>query len=310
MSETAESGHLSPKSTFKGYLNIENFKHTAKQYTGARDSMASSAAKKRKADAFLDADEEKTDSISRASSKRNPSTTKKPKPRASSGYEPPSTFAHLPANPLQDALGPNSLVLFCGLNPGIKTAETGHAYSHPTNRFWETMHTSGVLPIRCTPQEDGTLPARFQLSLTNIVERPSRNGAQLSNAEKDAGVPVLENKVRRWRPEVVCLVGKGIWESVWRVHHGGQPIGRAFHEAFEYGWQDESENIGVGEVGEDEKVEGVVYTAGWKGARVFVASSTSGLAATLPPAEKARIWGELGDWVKKRRAENEDKAVH
>lgn len=168
------------------------------------------------------------------------------------------------------------------------------------------MYSSGVLPVPCTAQEDRTLPARFRLGLTNIVERPSRNGAQLSKAEMDAGVPVLDGKVRRWRPEVVCLVGKSIWESVWRVHHGGKVVGKAFNEAFEYGWQDESENMGVGELGDGEKEEGVAYDGAWKGARVFVASSTSGLAATLKPVEKERIWRELGVWVERRRAEAED----
>jgi G:T/U-mismatch repair DNA glycosylase len=41
----------------------------------------------------------------------------------------------------------------------------------------------------------------------------------------------------------------------------------------------------------------------WKGARVFVASSTSGLAATLSLEEKERIWRELGEWVENRREE-------
>lgn len=63
--------------------------------------------------------------------KQKPSTAKKPKPSPESGYAAPSTFAHLGADPL---LGPNPLVLFYGLNPGIKTAKT---YSNPTNRFWK-----------------------------------------------------------------------------------------------------------------------------------------------------------------------------
>lgn len=225
--------------------------------------------------------------------------------RSKSGYAPPSTFAHL--SPLPDAMAPNLFVLFCGLNPGIQTAISGHAYSSHTNRFWKIMHSSGVLPVPCVPEEDSTLPGRFRLGLTNIVERPSRNGAQLSKAEMDAGVPVLEEKVRRWRPEVVCLVGKSIWESVWRVHHGGKAVGKAFHQAFEYGWQDESENIGTGDV--PEKEDGVVYVDDWKGARVFVASSTSGLAATLSPAEKERIWRELGVWVEARRAQAQAEAA-
>jgi TDG/mug DNA glycosylase family protein len=50
-------------------------------------------------------------------------------------------------------------------------------------------------------------------------------------------------------------------------------------------------------------LDGVEYVEGWEGARIFVASSTSGLAATLKPKEKEDIWRELGSWAEKRRAE-------
>ncbi|KAG5988690.1 hypothetical protein E4U43_004663 [Claviceps pusilla] len=220
---------------------------------------------------------------------RNPKKPKRaPRPRASTGYAPPAQYAHLPLLP--DALGPNLLVLFIGLNPGISTALTGHAYAHPSNLFWKLLHSSGITPRRCHPHEDASMPALYALGLTNIVSRPTRNGSQLSRTEMDRGVAILEDKTRRWRPECVCVVGKGIWESIWRVRHGGKAVGPGFR----YGWQDEAENMGV--------VQG---EGGWAGARVFVASSTSGLAATLLPAEKESIWAELGSWVKMRRAERE-----
>ncbi|KAK1767076.1 hydrolase-like protein [Phialemonium atrogriseum] len=220
--------------------------------------------------------------------------------RGKSGYAPPSTYAHL--SQLPDAMAPNMLVLFVGLNPGIETARQQHAYAHPSNLFWKLLASSGVTPRLCAASEDRSMPRLYGLGLTNIVSRPSRNGAELSKAEMDAGVCVLEEKARRWRPEVVCVVGKGIWESVWRVRHG-RPIGKA---DFKYGWQDEAENMGVvGEAGQkdEEKEDGVEYRDDWKGARVFVATSTSGLAATLRPAEKEVIWRELGEWVETRRKE-------
>lgn len=109
----------------------------------------------------------------------------------------------------------------------------------------------------------------------------------LSKAEMDAGVPVLEAKVAAQRPQAVCLVGKGIWEAVWRVRHG-----RAIRkEEFRYGWQDEGENMGC--------IDG----CDWVGAPVFVATTTSGLAAGMSIAEKEAVWAELGAWVVKRRTE-------
>ncbi|KAK2003914.1 DNA glycosylase [Colletotrichum falcatum] len=226
-----------------------------------------------------------------------PAGSAKPKRRRrAAGYAPPSTYAHLP--PLTDILTPGLLVLFVGLNPGLRTAALGHAYAHPSNLFWKLLYSSGITPRLCAPTEDRDLPRLYGLGNTNIVSRPSRNGAELSKAEMDEGVDVLEGKVRGCRPEVVCIVGKGIWESIWRVRRG-RGIRK---EEFRYGWQDEGENMGVVAA-----ANGASPTA-WAGARVFVATSTSGLAATLRPAEKERIWRELGEWCEKRRAERDAEA--
>jgi TDG/mug DNA glycosylase family protein len=202
-------------------------------------------------------------------------------------------------------MAPNLLVLLVGLNPGIQTARQQHAYAHPSNLFWKLLFSSGLTDRLVPASEDRSLPEMYSLGLTNIVSRPSRNGAELSKAEMDAGVALLEEKARRWRPEVTCVVGKSIWESIWRVRHG-----RAIRkEEFRYGWQDDEENMGkVGDEGQpdEEREEGVDYGDGngsWKGSRVFVACSTSGLAATLRPPEKEAIWRELGVWVERRREE-------
>ncbi|KAF3021476.1 hypothetical protein E8E14_010362 [Neopestalotiopsis sp. 37M] len=227
--------------------------------------------------------------------KRSSSSSSSSRRRPNSGYAPPSTYAHLPLLP--DVLDRNLLILFVGLNPGVQTARSGHAYAHPSNLFWKLLFSSGITPVPCRADEDRTLPARFALGNTNIVARPSRNGAELSKAEMDEGVAVLEDKIREWRPEVVCIVGKSIWESIWRVRKG-----KAITKAeFRYGWQDEAEDMGVPEQLNQTDAETTDFT----GARVFVATSTSGLAASLRPEEKERIWKELGDWCKARRIERQ-----
>jgi mismatch-specific thymine-DNA glycosylase len=120
---------------------------------------------------------------------------------------------------------------------------------------------------------------------TNIVSRPSKDAAELSKEEMTEGTRELERKFVEYRPEAVCIVGKGIWEAIWRFKYGRN----IRKEEFRYGWQDEEHNMGK------EK--------GWEGSRVFVATSTSGLAASLKPAEKEAIWRPFGEWVQKRREE-------
>ena len=186
---------------------------------------------------------------------------------------------------LRDTIPPNLILLLVGVNPGIMTGVTGYAYAHPSNLFWKLLYSSGITSVRHIPADTYKLPALYSVGNTNIVERPTRDASMLSRAEMDAGVPVLEAKVAAQRPEVVCLVGKSIWEAVWRVRHG-RGIRK---EEFRYGWQAETENMGRGD--------------GWAGAPVFVATTTSGLAAGMKPAEKEAVWAELGSWVVKRRQE-------
>lgn len=191
-------------------------------------------------------------------------------------------YAHLPL--LSDVLAPDLLVMFIGLNPGVTTAESGHAYAHPSNLFWKLLYSSGITGRRCAPDEDVNMPELYRLGFTNIVSRPTKDQSELTKAEMVEGAPALEEKAKRWRPEACCLVGKGIWEAVFKSRHGRYPSKADFH----YGWQSEDENMG--------------RCADWAGARLFVAASTSGASASLRPPEKEAIWRPLGEFVESRRA--------
>ncbi|OJD35767.1 mismatch-specific thymine-dna glycosylate [Diplodia corticola] len=214
------------------------------------------------------------------------------KRRVSSKYAPPSHYAHL--KPLTDILEPHLICVFVGFNPGVRTATAGHAYAHPSNLFWKLLHSSGLTDRLCRPEEDVDLPRLYSMGNTNLVSRPSKNEAELSKQEQAAGTPILEAKIREYEPEAVCIVGKGIWESIWRWRYGRNPS----KAEFKYGWQDERENIGRPKPGSvaDDKGADV-----WQGARVYVATATSGLAASTTPAEKEAIWRPFGQWVKERR---------
>ena len=219
------------------------------------------------------------------------------KKRKASSYADPSKYAHL--SPLTDILETNLICVFVGTNPGVRTAVAGHAYAHPSNHFWKLLHASGLTERRLKPEEDVTLPALYCMGNTNIVERPSKDAAELSKDETAAGTANLDAKFLKYKPEAVCIVGKGIWEAILRYRKlQGMPIPKA--SEFKYGWQDEKYNMGKGE-GEDELVDNGENA--WKGARVFVTTSTSGLAANTTPAEKEAIWKPFGEWVQKRRLE-------
>jgi mismatch-specific thymine-DNA glycosylase len=223
-----------------------------------------------------------------------PRSAKKQKKRASSKYADPAKYAHL--SPLVDILERDLICVFVGTNPGVQTATAGHAYAHPSNHFWKLLHASGLTDRRLKPEEDRSLPALYCMGNTNIVDRPSKDAAELSKEEMAAGTANLDAKFLEYKPEAVCIVGKGIWESIWRYRFG-KNMAKA---EFKYGWQDEKHNMGKRSNGEEELGwDGEV----WKGAKVFVTTSTSGLAASLKPAEKEAIWKPFGEWVQKRRFE-------
>lgn len=236
-------------------------------------------------------------------------TTTSPEPREKkrrkpSKYAHPSQYAHL--KPLVDILEPNLICVFVGTNPGIGTAIAGHAYAHPSNLFWKLLHTSGLTDRRLRPEEDRTLPARYAMGNTNIVARPSKDAAELSKEELAAGTLPLDEKLFTYQPEAVCIVGKGIWEAIWRYRYGTSMK----KGEFTYGWQDERHNMGKypypnpAGVAADKAAHGEARNGGaWQGARVYVATSTSGLAASLKPAEKEEIWRPFGQWVQQRRKE-------
>ncbi|CAL1708129.1 unnamed protein product [Somion occarium] len=131
---------------------------------------------------------------------------KKPK----RGFAPPEQYAHL--NFLQDYLKENLDVMFCGVNPGCMSAKVGHHFANPTNHFWRCLHRSELTDRLLPAAEDFTLPQAYNLGLTNLVDRPSAEQAELSKQDMIFGVPVLLSKIARFRPRIITFVGKGIWE--------------------------------------------------------------------------------------------------
>ena len=67
----------------------------------------------------------------------------------------------------------------------------------------------------------------MHLLQTNLVERPSAQAAEIPTAEFAAGAPALLRKIARYRPRVVCFVGKGIWDTFVRAAAPPDPSPRS-----------------------------------------------------------------------------------
>ena len=101
---------------------------------------------------------------------------------------------------------PSLRVLFCGINPGLVSAATGHHFGRPGNRFWPVLHGAGFTPRLLRPAEQGELPA-LGVGITNMVARATARADELSVDELLAGGARLRELVAHVRPAWLAVVG-------------------------------------------------------------------------------------------------------
>jgi TDG/mug DNA glycosylase family protein len=121
--------------------------------------------------------------------------------------------------PLRDRVRPPVRVLFVGINPGIRSAEIGHHFAGPSNRFWKLLYESRLVSEPIGTEEDHRLP-EWGFGITNLVPRPTPGIDTLQPVEYIAGALALRKKIRRWKPEVVALVGVTLFRTVFAIKAG------------------------------------------------------------------------------------------
>ena len=96
--------------------------------------------------------------------------------------------------------------MFCGINPGLVSAETGHHFARPGNRFWPALQLAGFTPRQFRPDEQREL-LDLGLGITNVVDKPSARADELTKADLVAGGENLVKKVLRFQPHWLAVVG-------------------------------------------------------------------------------------------------------
>jgi TDG/mug DNA glycosylase family protein len=107
---------------------------------------------------------------------------------------------------IPDVVAPGLRVLFSGINPGLYSAWTGHHFARPGNRFWPALHRSGFTPRLLLPAEQDEL-LTLGLGITNVVARATARADELTVAELREGGEILRDKVRRFGPAWLAVVG-------------------------------------------------------------------------------------------------------
>lgn len=114
---------------------------------------------------------------------------------------------------LRDRIAPGVRVLFVGINPGVRSAVTGHHFAGYSNRFWKLLYEAGLVPRPVTSIDDVLMP-KWGYGVTNLIARPSPGIDDLRPAEYTAGWLALERKIRRYRPRIVAFVGVTLYRAL------------------------------------------------------------------------------------------------
>lgn len=115
-------------------------------------------------------------------------------------------------------------MLFVGINPGVRSALTGHHFAGFSNRFWKLLYDSRLVPEPLTCLDDERLP-EWGYGITNVVPRATPGIDMLTRDEYVAGSARLRRKIRRCQPAVVALVGVTVFRALFPDRKGTVTLG-------------------------------------------------------------------------------------
>lgn len=165
---------------------------------------------------------------------------------------------------LPDLLRDDLKLVFVGTAAGQRSADVGHYYAHPGNRFWRTIHETGITPRRYLPQEFRSL-LDLRIGFTDMCK--SGAGMDHTALKFPIDVPAFHKKMQQYRPKTIAFTSKKAASLFYgrptkTIAFGRQPLDPDFPQSFP---------------------------------DVFVLASPSGAASgswTVGP------WQELADWVR------------
>ena len=108
---------------------------------------------------------------------------------------------------LPDVISASLNVIFCGINPGMRSASVGLHFANRSNRFWRVLHLAGFTGRRLQPEEAHFL-LDYGCGITSAVARPTISAIDLSRADYIAARPLLERKITKYRPRYLAFLGK------------------------------------------------------------------------------------------------------
>jgi TDG/mug DNA glycosylase family protein len=161
---------------------------------------------------------------------------------------------------LPDQLQHDLRLIFVGTAASQRSAEVGHYYAHPGNRFWRTLHAVGLTSRRYEPHE---FPALLNLGIgfTDLCKQGAGMDHQALTFPID--VAGFRAKMIEYRPRTIAFTSKKA-------------------ASLFYGWPTQAITLGRQAAADDFPV-------------VFTLTSPSGAASG---AWSVQPWQELADFVR------------
>jgi len=106
---------------------------------------------------------------------------------------------------LPDQLRPNLRLVFVGTAASTRSAELGHYYAHPGNRFWRAIHEADITPRRYLPSEFAAL-IELGIGFTDLSKSGAGMDCQIAREAID--VPGFSAKIEMYRPRTIAFTSK------------------------------------------------------------------------------------------------------
>lgn len=120
---------------------------------------------------------------------------------------------------LPDYLKEGLDIVLIGLNPSVRSVQTGHYFANPRNRFWAAVTAANLVGGPVGPEDDASLMARG-VGFTDLVKRPTPQASGLSAADYRRDAPALRDKLLRYSPRIACFHGLTAYRAYLRHAEG------------------------------------------------------------------------------------------
>ncbi|KAJ8382738.1 hypothetical protein SKAU_G00035160 [Synaphobranchus kaupii] len=133
------------------------------------------------------------------------------------------TEAEVMTKTLPDILTHNLDFVIIGINPGLMAAYIGRWFPGPGNHFWKCLFLAGITEEQLNHMHDESLPEKYSIGFTNMVERTTPGSKDLSSKELREGGKILVQKLQKYKPLIAVFNGKCIYEMFSREIFGFKP---------------------------------------------------------------------------------------